>query len=298
MADNEKESEVVVEEAENKEPELPLEVVEDEKEPVEAKKEEVSTEDAIAKLQKELDEERLARADAEKRAREAANEARKAASTVEDTNLQLINQAISSVKRDAEIYKANYRAAMEAGDFSSAAEAQEGMSNTAAKLLQLENGKTALETAPKAPKNDIPSDPVEAFASQLSPRSAAWVRRNPKCVTDSRLNQKMIAAHNLAVADGYEADSDDYFRFVEQTIGIAKKEEPPPQKEESALSEAAAPAARRQSPPSAPVSRGGNGSRPIVRLTSEEREMAQMMGMTNEEYAKNKLDLKKEGKLH
>ena len=34
-----------------------------------------------------------------------------------------------------------------------------------------------------------------------------------------------------------------------------------------------------------------------VRLTASEREMAQMMGMTNEEYAKNKLMLIKEGKL-
>jgi phage I-like protein len=32
-------------------------------------------------------------------------------------------------------------------------------------------------------------------------------------------------------------------------------------------------------------------------LTREEREMAGMMGMTPEEYAKNKVALKKEGKL-
>jgi hypothetical protein len=35
-----------------------------------------------------------------------------------------------------------------------------------------------------------------------------------------------------------------------------------------------------------------------VRLSSEEREMAQMMGMTPEEYGKNKLALKREGKLN
>ena len=35
-----------------------------------------------------------------------------------------------------------------------------------------------------------------------------------------------------------------------------------------------------------------------VRLTAQEREMASMMGMTVEEYAKNKLALQKEGKLN
>jgi phage I-like protein len=36
----------------------------------------------------------------------------------------------------------------------------------------------------------------------------------------------------------------------------------------------------------------------VVRLSKDEREMAQMMGMTDQEYAKNKLALVKEGKLN
>jgi phage I-like protein len=35
-----------------------------------------------------------------------------------------------------------------------------------------------------------------------------------------------------------------------------------------------------------------------VRLSAEEREMATMMGMTPEDYARNKVALKREGKLH
>jgi phage I-like protein len=57
---------------------------------------------------------------------------------------------------------------------------------------------------------------------------------------------------------------------------------------------------RRSAPPSAPVSRSGSapGSRPnVVRLSNAEREMANMMGMTDMEYAKNKQALQKEGKL-
>ena len=35
-----------------------------------------------------------------------------------------------------------------------------------------------------------------------------------------------------------------------------------------------------------------------MRLSPEEREMAQMMKMSDEEYAKNKLELKRAGKLN
>jgi len=58
--------------------------------------------------------------------------------------------------------------------------------------------------------------------------------------------------------------------------------------------------ARKAPPPAAPSSRAasnGSGGRNAVTLTREEREMAGIMGMTPEEYAKNKVALKKEGKL-
>ena len=67
------------------------------------------------------------------------------------------------------------------------------------------------------------------------------------------------------------------------------------------VSAAAAPAQRRSSPAAAPVSRSGTGtgggSPNVVRLSADEREMAKMMGMTAEEYARNKLALIKDGKL-
>ena len=64
---------------------------------------------------------------------------------------------------------------------------------------------------------------------------------------------------------------------------------------------AAKPVARKAPPPAAPSSRAasnGTGGRNTVTLTREEREMASMMGMSPEEYGKNKLALKKEGKLN
>ena len=252
-------------------------------------------EDEVAKLRAEIEAERNARLDAERRAQEALMTAHKASSEVDDTNLQLVSSAIDTVRRESEILKANYRAAMSNADYDKAAEYQEAMSHNAAKLLQLESGKTALENKPRGePPVQRSADPVEALASQLSPRSADWVRRHPQYATDARLMQKMIAAHNLAIADGHRADTDDYFSAVEETLKINRKVE----QNESALSSASEPARRRESAPAAaPVSREGTRTN-VVRLTEAQKEMAAMMKMTPQEYAQNLVALKKEGKIH
>jgi hypothetical protein len=292
--------EIELEDLEKKPEAAEIEVVKAEEEPEKVETKVLEPEDGLEKLKADLERERSGRLEAERRAKEAAQDAYKAKNEVQDSNLHLVTNAIETVKQNADVLKSNYREAMAMGDFDRAAEVQHAMATNAAKLLQLEQGKQAMESQPKqaAPEQYRPSDPVEALASQLSPRSADWVRRNPQCVTDPRLYQKMVAAHNLAVADGYAPDTDDYFEQIESTMKINRREAPV---QDDAMAEAAKPVQRRSSPPAAPVTRSGNGtgSNPNrVRLSSQEREMAQMMGMTDQEYAKNKLQLQKEGKLN
>ena len=256
-------------------------------------------EDTLEALKKQLEEERKGRQEAMRRASEAEQSAYAAQGEVQDTSLHLVSNAIDTVRQNNNILKSNYREAMAMQDFDTAADIQAEMSANAARLLQLEQGKQALENQhrPPAPK-PYQADPVEALASQLSPRSADWVRRNPQYATDPRLYQKMIAAHNLAVADDIPADSDDYFDAIEDTLRMRRQDN---SRDYDAMADAAKPTQRRSAPPAAPVSRsgGGGGSKPNrVTLSAAEREMASMMGMTPEEYGRNKLTLQKEGKLN
>ena len=266
---------------------------------------EISPEIGIEALKQQLEMERVARAEAEKRARMAENTASKASYEVQDSNLHLIVSAIDSVNRTNAMLKRDYAAAMQAGAFDQAAEIQSQMSINGAKLLQLENGKAALTERlknPPAQQPQMPDDPVETVASQLSPRSAAWVRAHPECVRDKRLYMKMVGAHNIAVADGFQADTDEYFAEIERQLGYRKPQTAvQAEEDEEPTSMAAKPMARRAPLPAAPSSRAasnGTGGRNTVTLTREEREMAGIMGMTPEEYAKNKVALKKEGKLN
>jgi hypothetical protein len=261
------------------------------------------TDAAIAELRRRLEEESKARYQAELRAHEAAQHVSRAYNEVEDTQMHLVNSAIDTVKRDNDVMKANYRDAMSVGDYDRAAEIQEAMSLNSAKLLQLENGRQRMQEAGrteyKAPPPPRPAyaDPIEQIKAAVSPRSAGWLERNRGYLGDERKIQRMFRAHEDAVDEGLEPDSDAYFKFVEGRLGIREQSEP---ENESPLSSASSSASRRSAPPAAPVSRSGTGtgSRPnVVRLTAEEREMAEMMGMTDQEYAKNKVMLQKEGKL-
>ena len=277
-----------------------VEVVKAEETPAVVEKKAIAPEEGLEEFKKRFEQERDARIQAERRAQQAALDAHKAKGEVHDTNLQLVTNAIDTINQQNEILKSHYSAAMSNGDYDRAAEIQNNMSANNAKLVSLEQGKTALENTPKPPppRPAPPADPVEAIASQLSPRSAQWIRQHPEYARDKRLFQKMIAAHNLISADGIAPDTDEYFDSVERVLNIRQ---PEPVRNDDATADAAKVTQRRSGPPAAPVSRSGTGtgSRPnVVRLTAEEREMASAMKMTDQEYAKAKLALQKEGKLN
>lgn len=250
----------------------------------------------ILTLREQLAAEKAGRMAAEQKLHQAAREVHSARNEVDETNLQLVVNAIDTVSRDIELLSQAHTQALQSGDFDRATKIQREMSANEAKLLQLNNGREAMENAPRQPEPQLPpADPVEAFAAQLSPRSADWVRRHPEFVRDSRLNSKMIAAHNLAVADGIATDSDDYFAAIEETLKISSR----PVQNDTGDQHAAKVVQRRDAAPAAaPANRGNQSpSSNVVRLTAAQREMAEMMGMKPEDYAKNMVALKKEGKI-
>lgn len=267
--------------------------------PAETPPDEIAPEVGIEALKIQLENERQARIEAERRANVAHSFAQQSNVEVQDSNLQLVVSAIDTVKRDNMMNSRAYAEALQAGDFERAAEINNVISMNNAKLLQLENGRVALEQRsqearqPKAPPP--PSDPVEAVASQLSPRSASWVRAHPECVKNPKTYTKMIGLHNIAVADGLQPDSDEYFDYIETQLGYKQRQrQQDVEQDEDPQAQAAKPMARR-APPPAPPSRGsGNTNR--ITLSAAQREAAAISGLTDEEYARNLIAEKKRGR--
>jgi len=259
---------------------------------------EVPFDKGIEALKAQLEEEKQKRLAAESAAHEASRLAQQAKVEVADNEMHLINNAIEAVKRNAELLKREYAEALSTGAYDRAAEVQEAIANNSYKLSKLVDGKEALHNRVQNP-TPASNDPVEQVASQLSPRSAAWVRSHPEYVRDPVKYESMLRAHNVAVAEGYAPDSDAYFQYVESRLGF--RNEPKAEPEAEPTSAAAKPAQKRQAAPAAPsssVAGSGSGRTLVARLSAEEREIAEMLKITPEEYAKHREDLRKEGKIN
>jgi hypothetical protein len=291
--------------------EAPAVVVDDELTARSGEKETVTPDEGVRKLQKSLEDERAARIAADQRANEAARGEAEARTAVQASQLDQVKSAIAQLTTNKAALKQKLSAAMQAQDFDAAAEAQSEMADNSARLAQLEAGKAALERAPKIVPR-APTDHVEQLASQLSPRSAAWVRAHPQFARggqESREYKQMIAAHELAKARGYKEDTDEYFASIEKTLDVGAPVISPPHADDpDPLADVAATTAtggRQAAPVAAPVTRGGGGNgstRPnIVRLTPEEVEIARSSFPDSKDplgdYARQKVALKKEGRL-
>lgn len=252
---------------------------------------------------------KLAQAEADReternRADNAESRVHQALTVADQSQLQIVTGAIETLTEQKGVLKQRLSAAMAADDHDAAAEIQDQLSIANSKLQNLENGKIAMETAPKREevrRARASGDPVETMASTMTPKSATWLRRHPEYARNPKLTQRMLAAHNLAITDDLEIESPEYFASIEKTLGVQPPAGNGHDTSESALSDASQPTQRRSSPPaSAPVTRGGggtgSGSRQ-VRLTRDEVDAARASGLTNEEYARNKEALKKEGRL-
>lgn len=278
------------------EPELEIEIA-PETAPEEPKRE-IKPEEGIEELRAKLLSEQKAREQLEEQAARATSAAQNAYVEKEESDIALVQSAIQHVQGEQKRIKAELSAALKSGDTDLAADLMLEAQTVSSNRQQLEQGLEALKErnaqmrrAPppqQAPQRE--ADPVEAVARNLTPASAKWVRAHPEFATDESKTKKMVAAHYAAISENLTADTPEYFDFVEQQLGITN--EPPPSRP------AQREAAPRPQPPAAPArGNSGAGNKRVVTLSAAEREVAKMNGMTDEEYARNKIDLIKEGKI-
>jgi len=272
----------------------------------------IPAEQGIEELKKSLemqkkaaDEERKRRIDAEKRAYEAQVYAQQHEAEAKNAQYHQIVGAISQLEERERGLMAAWTEAKSMGDYQKEAEIQKEMLEAANYLSRLRNGKSNMEAELKRPVQPVAPpvvDPIEAFASTMSPQSGNWLRSHRDFLQDDsgalieRNRLLLVAAHNKALAEGYKQDDPDYFQYVEQEIGLRKRpsrrDEVEDDEDDGPMSAAAAPTRRSVAPPAAPVSRGGT-RKGTVTLTPEQREIAKLTGQTEEQYYKNMMRDKK-----
>ena len=274
-----------------------VELVETEETVVE-KPQPIPAEVGIEALKKQLDELKAQKAEAERRAAMAEQTVYEARTDQHETNVQLVENAITTMKREGDILLAAIKEAKAAGDHDRETDLTSELLDAKSKLSKLEEGYEVLKGKTlEKPKPVPPSDPVEDFVSRLhSTASKNWIRANPEMVMTEKSQAKLLAAHNLAVYNDIEPDTPEYFASLETTLGIRRPVQEV--REEEVVSEAAKPVSRISEAPSvAPVTRAGSVNPTRVTLSAAEREIAEMMNMKPEEYAKHKVALQKSGRM-
>lgn len=271
--------------------------------------------EGIASLKRQIEEEKRRRAEANRLAEEQRQRAERetqarvaAEEEAKSSRRDTVANAIDAETMALDSAKAQFKGAMEAADFAKAAEAQTAISRATTRLERLNESKASFESAKTvegrvAPRQEpVNQDPVEAFASRLTPASAAWIRSHRDCVTDPVLNAEMIAAHQWAFRKGIAADSPEYFRFIEERLGYQQENSQvnAPSRQEPVRQQQPRTASNGQ--PIAPVTRSANPMNGARRpssytLSPDEREICDSNGWDYKEYALNKLALIDEGRL-
>ena len=251
--------------------------------------------------------EKKARQEAEQAAREAAQRIQKANTEVEENQIHLVSNAIDTLKREQELLKNTIKEAMATGDLDKTMELQTYYQTNINKLARLEDGLAEMKNSPRPQQTQgmSPKEIVNDLMTRVTPKSAKWLDKNRDALKDQKALRTMERAHGDALDQGIEAESKEYFRFIENRLGINKKDKSDkgdkPKKDKqpkyeaqpdemNVMSEAAtAKQQRYQAPAAAPVSRSSgsdyvSNNPKAVKLTPDEQEAARISQLTNWQY--------------
>lgn len=106
---------------------------------------------------------------------------------------------------------------MEEGKFAEASKISRLIASAQYKLDAAHNQKSQFETYKTQAARQaetVKSDPLSGYSDPAK----NWISKHPEFLSDRKVNAKVMAAHNLAVADDVEIDSREYFERLDQAI--------------------------------------------------------------------------------
>jgi len=211
-----------------------------------------------------------------------------------NSQAEAIDAAISAATAEAESAQRDIESAMSLGDGKGQAEAYRKLARAESRILQLENGKDALERQIKEQPKPVERTQNTGDAldnTTLPPLAKQWLRSHPEYLSDARKNAKIQNLHWDVVEEGHAPYSEGYFEVMEQRLGMR----PVPKKEVEVEDEPVNARAVYSAPPTRDVPTSeGKRSGTTLTLTAAQKEAAKISGITEAEYVKNLLKLREE----
>ncbi len=188
-----------------------------------------------------------------------------------------------------EAAKAKLKKAMEDQDYDAVANAQLEIGRLGAEQSQYEQMKAQQEALAKAPKQEreveIPKAPQQQPVKD--PKAEAWASENEWFGTDKVMTNVAYAIHEDLVNQGVDPRTDYYYSEIDKRM----RENLPHKFEQNSSSEEPARQQPVQTVASAHRNRGTG--RNVVKLSSSEAAIAKRLGLSNEQYASEKLKLQR-----
>lgn len=264
----------------DKEPEITVVKAEEQAPAKKAEDKGPTLEERLAGLEKDVKTANAKAAEADQRAREAEERAARSSTTAQTNedaafrnHKSAVENASHAIKGELAAAKAAYASAMETGNFTAAADAQEQIAEATARSLNIRAEQGRIEAWEKRPRQEPAqpqqraTTPREAIDLRSMPRAARdYLEEHPELLDDQRLWNKLTRAH-LDAVEGEQLDAygDDYFAFLNRRMGYEGEKKPP----SSAGRAQAMPPSR--STPSTTSSRSGGE----IQLTARQREIAE-----------------------
>lgn len=222
---------------------------------------------------------------------EARREAEEARRSAADTEADLISNGLTAAQSEAKAARAALKVAIESGDIDGQADAQERIGRASSDIREFERA-AAVQADRAEQEKKVPVQQPRQFSSveeaidsraDLTDNERAWLKGHQDAWVDPARNQELGVAYNRAVKQGLTRGTDAYFAFIENFMGYTKPDDT---------------TSERTTIVAAPVSRDNRtvpGTQQLksgqVRLSPQQREMAQMAGVTDREYAAGLLQM-------
>ena len=188
-----------------------------------------------------------------------------------------------------EAAKAKLKKAMEDQDYDAVANAQLEIGRLGAEQGQYERMKAQQEALAKAPKQEreIEIPKVQPQQPVKDPKAESWAEKNEWFGRDKVMTNVAYAIHEDLVNQGVDPRTDYYYSEIDKRM----RENLPHKFEQNSSSEEPARQQPVQTVASAHRNRGTG--RNVVKLSSSEAAIAKRLGLSNEQYASEKLKLQR-----
>ena len=254
----------------------------------------------INKLRASLSEAAKQRDKASKELNEAVNLSRLQLQKIQQLEQQLNSGSVMYTERQAEAEEAKgkvaeqlFKQALTTGDADSIAKANRELAEAQAKAAQLRQiadlRKQQIQFQQQQYQQVQPQTQYQQPPAD-DPKLTSWQRANPWFQTDPEMTDAAFEVHDELAASGVRVGSDTYYKKIDEQMRERFPDhfhdDKPPKKVSSPVT---------ASTPAAPSQQANNANPGRVKLTANQVAIAQRLGITPQQYAKELIRLRNEG---